>query len=444
MDADTFPAFARHFREAAPYIGGLRGKTLVVGVTGSLLDTGTFRPIAADLALLAALGIRLVLVYGSRSQISAACDQAGIQTRYHRNRRITTPEILDIAKQVCGRLDADITAALTAALPHAPRRSRLRTAAGNFVCARPAGIIDGIDMCHTGCVRNTDTRALEAALDSGALALIGPLAPSLGGKTFNLSMTETARAAACALKAEKLLFLIEEEGILDEQGRRLANLSAQEAETLLQQGRILPPQQNLLRTALEAVAGGVPRCQILSGRSDGALIGELFTRSGTGTSVSQNPFAAIRPAAAGDIPALIALIRPLEQAGILIHRSREYLETHIRRFFVLEYDRQIYGCAALKTFPEAPESGEIACLAVSPEAQRGGLGEMLLEHLLAQARQRGLKRLFALSTQTGDWFAERGFQTASPADLPPTRREDHRQSGRQSAVFVRQLHSETK
>ncbi|MGF6147092.1 Amino-acid acetyltransferase [Kingella potus] len=439
MNAADFSAFARSFREAAPYIDQLRGKTLVVGISSCLLESERFRPIAADLALLAGLGIRLVLVYGSRSQINAACEAAGIEIRCHCNRRITSEAVLGIAKQVCGRLSADIAAALTVGLPHAPRRRRLRIASGNFVSARPAGIIDGIDMGYTGCVRKTDTEAVAAALDSGALVLIGPLASSLGGKTFNLSMADTAAALAVGLAAEKLVFLIEEEGILDGNGRRLSNLSAQEAEGRLNSGGITARQHSLLHTALEAVAQGVPRCQILSGLSDGALIGELFTHSGTGTSVAQDPFAAIRPAAEGDIPALIALIRPLEKAGILLHRSREYLESHIGSFFVLEYDRQIYGCAALKTFAEAPQSGELACLAVSPDAQHGGLGEMLLERLAAEARRRGLQQLFALTTQTGEWFAERSFQTASPEDLPATRQEIYRQSGRQSAVFVRHL-----
>ena len=431
------PAFISHFREAAPYIDYLRGKTLVAGIAGSLLTPERFRPIAADLALLAGLGIRLVLVYGSRSPISAACAAQGIEPRYHLGRRVTDATVLEIAKQVCGRLNYEIEAALSVGLSHSPQRGRrLRVVSGNFVSARPLGIIDGIDMGYTGCVRKTDAEAVQSCLDSGAVVLISPLAASLGGKTFNLAMTDIAESAAAALQAEKLVFLIEEEGILDEKGRRLSNLSSEEAEGRLKNGGILPQQRGLLRTALNAVDKGVQRCQILSGLADGDLIGELFTRSGTGTAVAQAPFMRIRPAEGSDIPDLIALIRPLEAQGILVRRSREYLETHIGGFSVLEHDRQIYGCVALKTFADAPESGELACLAVSPDAQDGGYGELLLQHLIGRARSLRLKKLFALSTQTGDWFVERGFQTASVADLPAGRQAEYRRSGRQSAVFV--------
>lgn len=121
-----------------------------------------------------------------------------------------------------------------------------------------------------------------------------------------------------------------------------------------------------------------------------------------------------------------------------MHRSREYLENHISGFSVLEHDRNIYGCVALKTFDD-PEIGELACLVVSPEARDGGYGEMLLDHLFQKARAMGIRRLFALSTHTGEWFAERGFQTTSPDALPEERRRDYLANGRNSQVFVREL-----
>ena len=271
------------------------------------------------------------------------------------------------------------------------------------------------------------------------MVLLNPLAASASGKLFNLSMAEIAETTAVALKADKLLFLIGQDGILDENGRLLSNLSAEEAEGRLKSGRICHRQHDLLDAALNAVGKGVGRCQILSGLNDGALIGELFTRNGTGTSIAQNPFMCIRPAEGGDIADIVTMIRPLEEAGILLRRSLRYLETHIGDFSVLEHDRRIYGCVAVKTFADAPDCSELACLAVSSEAQDGGYGELLLEHSLDKARRLGCKRLFALSTQTGDWFAERGFQTASPEDLPLERQREYRNSKRGSAVFVYEL-----
>ncbi|WP_416191521.1 amino-acid N-acetyltransferase [Neisseria sp. CCUG12390] len=432
---NTSVGFVGDFREAAPYINYLRGKTLVIGVAGSLLAGEPLKRLAADLNLLASLGVRLVLVHGSRLQITATLAAQGRTPAYHNGRRITDEAALQLAKQVSGMLRSDIEAALCSSISQTPQRSKpLSVASGNFLSARPLGIIDGIDMGYTGQVRKIDTESIVNRLDDGALVLIGPLGHSLSGKTFNLSMSDIAEACAIALNAEKLIYLIEEEGILNSDGLLMTNLSAQEARQLMAQ-QPPPPQLRLIQSAVNAVENGVARTQILSGRDDGSLIRELFTRHGAGTSVARDSFVNIRAAHSDDIPNITALIRPLEEQGILLRRSREYLEDQIHTFSVLEHDRHIYGCVALKTFSD-PHSGELACLVVSPEAQDGGYGELLLAHLFKKARDAGMTRLFALSTHTGEWFVERGFQTASAQDLPPERRRDLIDSGRNSKVFV--------
>lgn len=428
--------FIRDFREAAPYIHYLRGKTLVVGISSSLLSGPSLPALAADLNLIAGLGVRLVVVHGSRTQINILSEAAGIAPQYHNGRRITDETALVYAKQACGIVRSDIEAALSFGLSQTPLRGKpLNIAGGNFVSARPLGVIDGIDMGYTGVVRKINTENIRRNLDEGALVLISPLGHSLSGKTFNLSMGDIAESTAIALQAEKLIYMVEHEGILDASGQVLSNLSAQEARSLLESGSVHPTQHRLLRSAVNAVENGVQRTQILSGSHNGSLLAELFTRHGVGTSLARNAFMSIRQAQSSDIPDITALVRPLEDQGILLRRSREYLENHIGEFSVLEHDRQIYGCVALKTFSEKT-SGELACLVVSPEAQDSGYGELLLEHLLNQARSRGINRLFALSTHTGEWFLERGFQTASPEQLPLERQHEYHQSKRQSKVFV--------
>ncbi|WP_274584809.1 amino-acid N-acetyltransferase [Neisseria leonii] len=428
----TASVFVRDFREAAPYIHYLRGKTLVIGLASALLDPPVLRALAADLNLLSGLGVRLVLVHGSRRQINRLTEAAGHTPRYHRNRRITDETALAAAKQACGLLRADIEAALSAAMSQSPQRGlRPNTASGNYLSARPYGIIDGIDMGYTGRVRKIDADSIRRHLDH-AVVLISPLGASLGGQTYNLSMTDIARDTAVALGAEKLIFLTEQDGILDRSGGLISNLSAPEARKLLADGLIDAAQTRVLEAAVYAVENGVARSQILSGLADGGLIGELFTRNGTGTSLSNAPFMNIRAARNRDIPHITALIRPLEAAGILRPRSRRYLEEHIREFWVLEHDRHIYGCAALK---HHGKTAELACLAVSPDTQDSGYGEHLLKHIAAQARAGGADTLFALTTHTGDWFAERGFQTASPEELPPQRLAEYRENGRRSKIF---------
>lgn len=427
--------FVHDFREAAPYIDYLRGKTLVIGMVSSLLQGATLRSLAADINLLASLGVKLVLVHGSSSQITALTEAAGHTPRYHDNRRITDETTLMWVKQACGMLRFEIEAALSVGIAHSPQRGkRLRLASGNFVSARPYGIIHGVDMGYTGRVRKVDTEALRQQLNQDAVVLISPLGASLSGQLFNLSMADIAEAVAIALSAEKLIFLVEQEGILDEQGKLLSNLSAAEARSLLANQQIASNQHRLLHAAIRAVENQVQRCQILSGYEDGSLISELFTREGTGTSIAQAPFMRIRSANTGDIADIISLIRPLEEAGVLLKRSREYLENHIGEFFVLEHDRQIYGCVALKVFA-AEQAAELACLVVSPHAQDGGYGELLLEHVVQASRAQGLHTLFALSTHTGDWFLERGFSAAPVEALPLARAQEYHASERRSKIF---------
>ena len=291
-------------------------------------------------------------------------------------------------------------------------------------------------MGYTGSVRKIDAEEIRLRLDGGAVVLISPLGHSYSGKTFNLSMCETAQEVAMALQAEKLVFLTEEAGIRRADGSLANTLSVGEVQELIHDNPDAPA--DLLHAAVGALENGVSRVQILNGREDGSLLRELFTREGSGTSIAREPFVSIRQARSDDIPHIIALIRPLAEQGILLHRSREYLENHISSFSVLEHDQNIYGCVALKTFSE-PDCGELACLVVSPEARDGGYGELLLEHLFQKARALNIKTLFALSTHTGEWFVERGFQTASADDLPAERRQEYNANGRNSKVFVYDL-----
>lgn len=437
---NTTAHFVSDFREAAPYINYLRGKTLVIGVSSSLLQGAHLSRLATDLNLLASLGIRLVLIHGAKKQIHEFSQQQNHTPQYHANHLITDEVMLQQAKQASGILRNNIEAALYSSLSQSPQRNKpLSIISGNFLSARPLGIIDGIDMMHTGVVRKIDTQAICQSLDNGALVLISPLGHSLSGKTFSLSMKDIAEATAIALQAEKLIYITEQDGILDSDGQLITNLSAQEAREQCQQSSCSSAQKQLLHHAIKAVENGVKRTQILSGRQDGSLIRELFTREGAGTSIAQNAFVTIREAQSNDIPHIIDMIRPLEEQGILLRRSREYLENHIQSFFVLEHDQHIYGCVALKTFSQHPNIAELACLVVSTQAQEGGYGELLLSYLLKQARNNHIQYLFALSTHTGDWFIERGFQTATLEELPQERQTDYRESGRNSQIFVYHL-----
>lgn len=432
--------FAQDFREAAPYIHYLRGKIVVIGIASEVLHNGSLNELAADFNLIAALGVNLVLVYGYTEQLKDLCQAQSHCIAEQQAANITDLTMLQHIKHICGQIQYDIQAALSLGYRQAPQRPpNLQIVSGNYLTAKPLGIVNGVDTQYTGQIRKVDAAAILQHLDNRAIVLISPIACSPVGQIYALNMYETAQAIAAALQAEKLIFLTQYTGILQQDQTLLTNLSAEEAQTLLNQQQIFPEQHQLLATAIAAVQQGIERVQILSGNKNGSLINELFTRHGSGTSIARDNFMQIRAAQEEDIADIIALIRPLEKRGILVHRSRHYLAAHIQEFFVLEHDQQIYGCVALKTFSGCPQAAELACLVVSDQARNGGYGDALLAYTIQKAQQLNKQQLFALSTQTTDWFLERGFQAAGVSDLPTERQQEYQQNARQSKVFVFQL-----
>lgn len=433
--------FVQSFHEAAPYIHYLRGKTLVIGMTSELLaNPKSLNLLAADFNLMAALGIRLVLLHGCDTHLAATCTSHRHTTHIHQNRRMIDDTMLLWAQQFCGVTQFQFQAALAMGVAQTPQRPpRLRLASGNFLTAKPLGIHNGMDMKWAGDIRKIDTSAIQDLLENQSIVWISPIASSLSGQNYVLSMPHMAAEVAIALRAEKLIFLTAENGIFNQQNQLIENLTAQQTQTLLQHNYLPNKQQTILHAALHALRHNISRTQILSGCPHGNLIRELFTRHGAGTSIAQDSFVSIRAANERDIVDIINLIRPLEERGILIPRSHEYLENHIHEFFMLEHDRQIEGCVAMKTFASRPDCAELACLVVSPHAQDGGYGEKLLAHVIDTAQKMGKTHLFALSTHTADWFCERGFQAAQPADLPKERLAEYTASGRQSKIFILNL-----
>ncbi|NLJ11502.1 MAG: amino-acid N-acetyltransferase, partial [Gammaproteobacteria bacterium] len=176
-------------------------------------------------------------------------------------------------------------------------------------------------------------------------------------------------------------------------------------------------QRELLTAAVNACGGGVPRCHIISYHLDGALLSEMFTRDGCGTLVDQGQFEQVREAQIEDVGGLLELIRPLEEQGALVRRSRDLIEREITQFSIVERDGLIIACAALYPFPEQA-TGELACLAVHPDYRHGGRGDVLLERIEQRARALQLSSLFVLTTRTAHWFQERGFQACALEQLP--------------------------
>lgn len=415
------------FRHSAPYVNAHRGKTFVVMLGGEALAQNQFRAILNDVALLHSLGIKVVLVYGARPQIDAALAANGIAPAYHEGVRITDEDSLKVIKQVAGALQFDITARLSMSLSNTPMQgAQINLVSGNFVIAQPLGVDNGVDFCLSGKVRRIDVQGLKRQLDNYCIVLMGPIAASVTGESFNLTAEEIATQVAIKLKADKMIGFSSQNGILDRNGDVIAELMPNDAQNIMsklaEQGSACVGTMAFLKASIDACRNGVPRCHLVSYLEDGALLQELFSREGIGTQIVTESAERLRCASIADIGGVLNLIRPLEEQGILVRRSREQLEIEIEQFMLIERDGLVIGCAALYPFEE-DNAGEFACLVVHPDYRDADRGSLLLKNIINQARNRGYSRLFALTTRSIHWFLEHGFVIEDVEALPQKKKQ---------------------
>jgi amino-acid N-acetyltransferase len=430
--------FVQWLRSVAPYIHAFRGKTFVVAFPGELVVAGALPVLAHDLSLLHALGIKVVIVHGSRPQVEEQLALRNIEPRYHNGVRITDAPAMECAKEAAGELRLDIEAAFSQGLPNTPMaHSAVRIISGNFVTARPMGVIDGVDLEFTGVARRIAYETIHPILSAGGLVLLSPLGFSPTGEAFNLTMEDVAVAAATALRADKLIFITETPMMTDAGGTEIRELSAHQALAVLKSGCLPADSEFYLQHAVKACNNGVARAHIVPFATDGSALLELFTHDGIGTMVTYENLESLREASIEDVGGILKLIEPLEADGTLVKRGRELIEREIEYFSVIEHDGVIFGCAALYPFPNE-KMAEMACLTVSPEAQTQGDGERLLKDIENRARAAGLTKLFVLTTRTAHWFLKRGFVYASVDDLPKDRQHMYNWQ-RKSQVLIKQL-----
>ncbi|HAW3062085.1 TPA: amino-acid N-acetyltransferase [Escherichia coli] len=430
------------FRHSVPYINTHRGKTFVIMLGGEAIEHENFSSIVNDIGLLHSLGIRLVVVYGARPQIDANLAAHHHEPLYHKNIRVTDAKTLELVKQAAGTLQLDITARLSMSLNNTPLQgAHINVVSGNFIIAQPLGVDDGVDYCHSGRIRRIDEDAIHRQLDSGAIVLMGPIAVSVTGESFNLTSEEIATQLAIKLKAEKMIGFCSSQGVTNDDGDIVSELFPNEAQARVEaqeeKGDYNSGTVRFLRGAVKACRSGVRRCHLISYQEDGALLQELFSRDGIGTQIVMESAEQIRRATINDIGGILELIRPLEQQGILVRRSREQLEMEIDKFTIIQRDNTTIACAALYPFPEE-KIGEMACVAVHPDYRSSSRGEVLLERIAAQAKQSGLSKLFVLTTRSIHWFQERGF-TPVDIDLLPESKKQLYNYQRKSKVLMADL-----
>ena len=431
--------FVDWFRSVAPYINAFRGKTFVIAFGGEVVADGKFVELTHDFNLLAALGIRLVLVHGARPQIEQHLIKNNLDGTYHQGIRMTDAQTMQCVKEAAGRVRLEIEALLSMGLANSPMANAdIRVAGGNFITAQPIGVINGVDLQHTGSVRKVDVAAMKDRMEFGEVVLLSPLGYSPTGEVFNLTLEEVATATAIALDADKLVFLMDTDGVQCNRDQLCRELTIEQAQSALSGTHQLPDDVNLyLPCAVRACEAGVARTHLISRHTDGAVLQELFSDEGIGTMVVESTLNTLRNADIEDIGGIIELLRPLEESGILVRRSRELLEREVDRFTVLEHDHRIVGCASLYPFPDEA-AAELACMAVDAQCRDRGYGEAILNHMTELAKSQGLKKLFVLTTRTAHWFLERGFVESDISALPEQKKSLYNFQ-RRSKVFVRKI-----
>ncbi len=387
--------FARWFRASTPYIRAHRGRTFVVLLGADALRADNAVNIVHDLALLHVLGVHLVVIHG------AAVDADG---------PVDARLLADIEASAA-RARSKLESLFTTGIPLSPLRDRhIPVAGGNLVTARPRGVVHGVDQLAAGTVRRVHVDTIRNLLDADSVVLISPVGYGTTGASYALRAEQLAARVAGDLGADKLIVYDAVHRIADR-----SDLTTDELRHLRAAWEHESVTACRLDALDEACRRGVPRAHLVGFDDDGVLLKELFTAEGAGTQVSDGDYRVVRPAVPTDAAAIAELMRPLEASGALAPRPPDLVERRIECFFVAELDGTITGCCAL--FPLDPHTAELACLVGGAAA-----GPRLVAAVEEAAAKAGVRRLFALTTQAGDWFVEQGFARVGVDALPVDRK----------------------
>jgi len=468
------PAFVKMFRGSANYIANHRGTTAVYHIPGDLLEWDGINDLIDDIALTWLLGMKLVIVIGCRHQIDARLDHKNIDPIRHSSIRVTDAETLRIVKEEAGFVRFEVERQLARSLrvvksAHEDEFSG-NVVSGNFYSAQPFGVIDGVDYMYTGFPRRIEVDKIRQVHQANDIVLLTTLGVSPSGEIFNVNSESLAATAAGSLGASKIVYFTVRGTAFrnKETGKIIQNLRVTDARNLLQHYRVKihakgfatvdetgideieenrPSRDDMIQSpamvetllkagwAVSALDRGVKRAHILA-PTNGALLQELYTRDGSGTLISRDLYEGIRPANVNDVAGIYDLINPLVEAGTLVPRPRDVMERDIRSYYVYTRDNLIVACGQLKRF----EGGfaEIGCLVVSRDYRSQGRGDAILGYLERLCVQCGANKVFVLSTQTMEWFVERGFAEVGVNQLPPSRRAVYNYS-RRSKIYMKHI-----
>lgn len=274
--------------EALPWLKALHDKIVVVKYGGNAMTDDTLKAaFAADMVFLRNVGIHPVVVHGGGPQISAMLKKLGIPGEFKGGFRVTTPEVLDVARMVLfGQVGRELVNLINAHGPYAVGITG--EDAHLFTAVRRSVSVDGVDtdIGLVGDVEQVNTAAVRDLIAAGRIPVVSTIAPDADGVVYNINADTAAAALAEALGAEKLLMLTDVEGLYTRWPDRGSLVSEIDSATLTQ---LLPTLEEgmvpKIEACLRAVNAGVPSAHVIDGRVEHCVLVELFTDEGTGTKV---------------------------------------------------------------------------------------------------------------------------------------------------------------
>ena len=426
------------FRSATPYIRMHKGKTFVFVFDTSLSLSPNFKGFIHDLNLLLSIGIKVVLIYGFDEELKDKFSQPESKEIYDENRLVISKGLLSTIQERSGKFRIDLEARLSTNLPNSPMEgSNIRASSGNFIFARPLGIINGVDTLFAGEVEKIDVAGINDRLNTDEIVILSPLGFSPTGEIFLLRKEQVGELTAINLKADKLIFINDTSQFRDNINKDLREIHTDQLVSAIDNGTMPKQTQSTLEASLSACQRGVRRVHLVDQCDEYALITELFTHRGMGILITKSTVESMRDAKLGDADGILELIKPLQEVQILIPRTKEAVEEIIKDFTVLEHDGTLVGCVALHGYNDE-KIGELACLVVHPSYQKARAGINLLARIESKCRARGIQKIFVLTTRSSQWFVRRGFAIGNIKNLPIEKQAVYN-SERNAKVLVKNL-----
>ena len=271
--------------EALPYIQRFSKKIIVVKYGGSaMIDEELKQDVIEDVVLLKLIGFKPIIVHGGGKEISRWVDKVGMDTKFVNGLRVTDADTMELAEMVLARVNKELVAKIQTlgikAAGISGKDGGLLTVEKKFSGSEDIGFV--------GDVTEVDTKILEDLLEKDFLPVVFPVGMDKDGVTYNINADEAASSIATALRAEKLAYLSDVEGVrLDPEDPEsvISELYTNEAQDLIEQGVISGGMLPKIENCIDAINKGVSRVHIMDGRIPHGLLLEIFTNKGIGTAI---------------------------------------------------------------------------------------------------------------------------------------------------------------